>query len=148
MPITSADRGTSRLDQSHESRPVGVVRMVAMDSPGGISGDGAAVVLGKEVAAVIVRPMADHPDRVLVRVVGVDAAIDALLPSERRRANDLRTVALLSFGNLLLAQRRYRTVHPNGLLKGPACIRWRVEGIVCAPARFRYSSKRAANLAA
>jgi hypothetical protein len=36
-------------------------------------------------------------------------------------------MALLSFGSLLLAQRRYRTVHPNGLLKGSACITGRVQ---------------------
>jgi hypothetical protein len=45
---------------------------------------------------------ADHPDRL---VVTVDAAIDALPPSERRRANGLRTVTLTSFGSLLLAHR-------------------------------------------
>jgi hypothetical protein len=42
-----------------------MVEVVEVDSPGGISGDGAAVGVGKEVAAVIVHPVqADHPDRV------------------------------------------------------------------------------------
>ena len=43
----------------------------------------------------------DHSDQ--LRVVRVDAPIDALLPSERRRANGLRTMTLTSFGSLLLA---------------------------------------------